>query len=132
MYEYWCKRGKVLRPARKKVQAKSGALGFQYMRESRKHGKAGVTQWLEKIKVELPKMHLEKYGKQLPEITPEVLQEVSTLASAVFMEALLNTRNRNCFLNPFMRQAKCLNPRSADWVLVWAAMHDERNDLYSR
>lgn len=79
--------------------------------------------------VELPKMYQDKYGKQLPDITPEVLQEMSSKASAVLVEALLNTRNRNCFMLPFMRLDKYRNPRSEDWVLVWAAMHDERGTI---
>ena len=100
LYEYWCKRGKVPRPARKPVQAKSSALEFDHIKESKKHGRAGVTQWLEQIKIELPKLYRDKYGKKLPEITPEVLQEMSSKATDVFLLALLNTRNRNIFSNP--------------------------------
>ncbi len=54
LYEYWCKRGKVLRPARKTVQAKSSAGAFDHIKDSQKHGMAGVTRWLACIKVDLP------------------------------------------------------------------------------
>ena len=65
-----------------------------------------MKQWIEEIKVELPKRYNEKYGQQLPEIPPHVLQQMAARASTVFVDALLNNRNRNCFMNPFMQQAR--------------------------
>ena len=50
MYEYWCKRSKVMRHAKKTTQSKTGALYFQHLRESRRSGKEGVKQWIAAIK----------------------------------------------------------------------------------
>ena len=62
LYEHLCKRGTVMRHAKKTTQSKTGALDFQHLKESRKHGKAGVKQWIEEIKVERPRRYNDKYG----------------------------------------------------------------------
>jgi len=129
VYEYWCKRGTVVRPAKKTTQSTAGAMGFHHMKEARLDGRAALRQWIEEIKVELPKKYYEKYGERLREIPLDVLKQVAAKASAALLGALLNTRNRNCFMNPFMKQAKYLYPRSEEWQLTWAAMHDERGGI---
>ena len=70
------------------------ALFFQHLKESRKHGKAGVKQWIEEIKVELPKRYNNKYGQQLLDIPPDVLQQMAARASTVFVDAFLHTRKK--------------------------------------
>ena len=38
LYEYWCKRGTVVRPAQKTTQSTADAMGFHHMEEARRDG----------------------------------------------------------------------------------------------
>ena len=64
-----------------------------------------MKQWIEEINVELPKRYNMKYGQQLPEIPPDVLQQMAARASTVFVDAHLNTRKRISLMSPSMQQS---------------------------
>ena len=104
LYEYWCKRGKVMRHAKKTTQSEMGALDFQHLRESRRSGKEGVKQWIAVLKEELAKKYNNKYKQQMPEIPPDILQQMAARANTDFLDALLNTRNRICRRNLFRQE----------------------------